>query len=115
VVQWEERELRRREALYRGGRPPPEVRGWTVILVDDGLATGSTMLAAVKALRRQAPARIVVAAPVASRDTCQALEREADEVVCAATPEPFHAVGMWYDSFTQTTDEEVRDLLEAGS
>jgi putative phosphoribosyl transferase len=111
VARWEEEELRRREQVYRGDRPPPDVRGRTAILVDDGLATGSTMLAAVKALRQMQPSRIVVAVPVASRDTCQVLETEVDEVVCAATPEPFYAVGMWYQTFTQTTDEEVRELL----
>ena len=82
-----------------------------MILVDDGLATGSTMLAAVKALRRQEPARIVVAAPIAALDTCELLRTEADEVVCSVTPEPFHAVGLWYEDFSQTSDEEVRELL----
>jgi predicted phosphoribosyltransferase len=111
VARWEEQELRRREQVYRGDRPPPDVRGKTVILVDDGLATGSTMLAAVRALRQQSPARIVVAVPIASRDTCEVLKTEVDDVVCAVTPEPFYAVGMWYQDFTQTTDEEVRELL----
>jgi putative phosphoribosyl transferase len=111
MAAWEEQELRRRELLYRGNRPPPEVRGKTVILVDDGLATGSTMLAAVQALRRQKPARIVVAVPVAAPDTCELLKPEVDEIVCAATPEPFYAVGLWYQNFCQTTDEEVRELL----
>ena len=83
-----------------------------MILVDDGLATGSTMLAAVRALRQLGPARIVVAVPVASRDTCELLKSEVDEVVCAVTPEPFYAVGLWYRNFSQTTDEEVRELLE---
>jgi predicted phosphoribosyltransferase len=104
-------EVRRRERVYRGDRPPPAVRGKTVILVDDGLATGSTMLAAVRALRRQEPARIVVAAPIAALETCDLLRAEADEVVCTRTPEPFHAVGLWYEDFSQTTDAEVRDLL----
>jgi putative phosphoribosyl transferase len=112
VANWELQELQRRERLYRGNRPPPDVRGKTVILVDDGLATGSTMLAAVQALRKLGPARIVVAVPVASGDTCQILEEYVDEVVCAATPEPFYAVGLWYRDFSQTTDEEVRELLE---
>jgi putative phosphoribosyl transferase len=112
VVNWETEELRRRERLYRGDRPPPDVRGKTVILVDDGLATGSTMLAAVQALRQQGPARIVVAVPVAAPDTCELLKAYVDEVVCAATPEPFYAVGLWYSDFSQTTDEEVRELLE---
>jgi putative phosphoribosyl transferase len=107
----EQQELERRERLYRGDRPPPDVRGRTVILVDDGLATGATMLAAVHALRKQGAARIVVAVPVASPDTCNALRLEVDDIVCAVTPEPFHAVGLWYEDFSQTTDEEVRDLL----
>jgi predicted phosphoribosyltransferase len=111
VVRWETEELNRRERLYRGDRPPPDVGGKTVILVDDGLATGSTMLAAVQALRQQGPARIVVAVPVASPDTCELLKKYVDDVVCAATPEPFYAVGLWYLDFSQTTDEEVRQLL----
>jgi predicted phosphoribosyltransferase len=111
VVKEETDELKRREQLYRGDRPPPSVRGKTVILVDDGLATGSTMLAAVRALREQSPARIVVAVPVASPDTCELLKACVDEVVCAATPEPFYAVGFWYQDFEQTTDDEVRELL----
>jgi putative phosphoribosyl transferase len=111
VADWELRELERRERDYRGDRPPPDVRGKMVILVDDGLATGSTMLAAVQALRQQGPARIVVAVPVASPETCELLKAYVDEVFCAATPEPFYAVGLWYRDFSQTTDEEVRDLL----
>jgi putative phosphoribosyl transferase len=111
VANWETEELKRRERLYRGDRPPPDVRGKTGILVDDGLATGSTMLAAVRALRQQGPARIVVAVPVAAPDTCELLKAYVDEVVCAATPEPFYAVGFWYRDFSQTTDEEVRELL----
>lgn len=101
----------RRERVYRGDRPPPEVHGRTVILVDDGLATGASMLAAVRALRKQQPARIVVAVPTASPDTCELLKSEADEVICAMTPEPFHAVGLWYGDFSQTNDEEVQELL----
>jgi len=112
VANWELRELERRERLYRGNRPPPDVRGKAVILVDDGLATGSTMLAAVQALRKLGPARIVVAVPVASLDTCELLNEYVDETVCATTPEPFYAVGLWYRDFSQTTDEEVRELLE---
>jgi predicted phosphoribosyltransferase len=113
IVAAEERqELERRERTYRGDRPAPDVRGRTVILVDDGLATGSTMRAAVAALRRQRPARIVVAVPVGSSETCAELQAEADEAVCARTPEPFYAVGFWYKDFAQTTDEEVHDLLE---
>jgi predicted phosphoribosyltransferase len=107
-------ELNRRERLYRGDRPEPDLKGRTVILVDDGLATGSTMKAAVKALRARGPARIVVAVPIAAADTCEALRREVDEVVCAVTPVPFHAVGLWYDDFRQTSDEEVHDLLAKG-
>ena len=115
VAAWEQRELMRREHLYRGERPPPDVRGRTVILVDDGLATGSTMQAAIKALRQQQPARIVVAVPTASPDVCEQLRSQADEVICAITPEPFHAVGLWYGDFSQTMDEEVRDLLARSS
>jgi putative phosphoribosyl transferase len=111
-VELEERwELDRRENEYRAGRPPLDVRGKIVILVDDGLATGSTMRAAVAALRRLGPARIVVAVPVGARETCAEFEQEADEAICAREPEPFHAVGVWYDDFSQTTDEEVRELL----
>jgi predicted phosphoribosyltransferase len=111
VAAQELEELKRRERLYRGSRPPPDLRGRTVILVDDGLATGATMRAAIRALRQQQPARIVVAVPTASPDTCEALGGEADEVICAMTPRPFLSVGHWYDDFTQTTDEEVRRLL----
>jgi putative phosphoribosyl transferase len=111
VAEEEGQELRRRERLYRGDRPPPKVRGRTVILVDDGLATGSTMRAAVAALRKQQPARIVVAVPVGAADTCSEFQDEAEEVVCARTPEPFFAVGLWYADFSQTSDEEVHDLL----
>jgi predicted phosphoribosyltransferase len=105
------RELERRQRSYRGDRPEPQVEGRTVILVDDGLATGSTMRAAVQALRQQRPARIVVAVPVAAFATCEELRREVEDVVCFATPEPFMAVGRFYDDFSQTTDEEVHDLL----
>ena len=111
VAAKEERELARRERVYRGGRPLPDVHGKTVILVDDGLATGATMLAAVRALRQQQPGRIVVAVPTASPDTCEALKTEADEVICGITPTPFQGVGLWYQDFSQTTDEEVVDLL----
>jgi len=111
VMQRERAELERREALYRGGRPFPDLRNKTVILVDDGLATGSTMRVAVEALRKEGPARIVVAVPVAAPETCDAFRDIADEIICAITPEPFHAVGMWYDDFSQTTDEEVHELL----
>jgi predicted phosphoribosyltransferase len=113
AVAAEERlELERREKAYRDDRPVPDVHGRTVILIDDGLATGSTMRAAVAALKMLHPARLVVAVPVASRETCSELRREVDDVVCAFTPEPFMAVGLWYEDFTQTTDEEVHDLLE---
>jgi len=111
VAEREERELERRERAYRGDRPRLDVQGRTVILVDDGLATGSSMRAAVEALRSQHPARLVVAVPVGARDTCQELKCEADEAVCAHTPEPFRAVGLWYDDFSQTSDAEVRQLL----
>jgi predicted phosphoribosyltransferase len=109
----EEQELRRREREYRGDRPPPDVRGKTVLLVDDGLATGSTMRAAAVALRKLGPAKRVVAVPVAARETCDEFRDEVDDVLCPVTPEPFLAVGVWYEDFSQTTDEEVRELLEA--
>src|SRR5438445_9978536 len=111
VAAQEQRELARRERLYRGGRPPPDVRGRTVILVDDGLATGATMYAAIEALRKQNPGRIVVAVPTASPDTCEEMKAKADDVICAITPDPFQAVGRWYQDFSQTSDEEVADLL----
>jgi predicted phosphoribosyltransferase len=111
VAAREQQELERRVLRYRSGRPPLDVHGRTVILVDDGLATGATMRAAVLALRQQQPARIVVAVPVASSTVCHELEAVADEVVCAATPEPFYAVGLWYENFEQTSDAEVCDLL----
>jgi putative phosphoribosyl transferase len=104
-------ELQRREQSYRDGRPAPELRDRTVILVDDGLATGATMRAAVKALRERGAAKIVVAVPVGPPDTCREFEEEADEVVCAAVPEFFQAVGQYYDDFSQTGDDEVRALL----
>lgn len=108
----EKHELERRERAYRGDRPPPRVQGLNVILVDDGLATGSTMRAAVAALRAQHPKRLVVAVPVAARETCEALRPEVDEVICALTPDPFLAVGQWYQDFSQITDDEVRKLLQ---
>ncbi len=111
VAAVEEKELQRREQLYRDGRPPPNVRGRVVILVDDGLATGATMRAAAAALRTQGPEWLVVAVPVAPPETCEALGAVADDVVCALSPEPFVAVGAWYDDFSQTTDDEVRVLL----
>src|SRR3954447_20867658 len=107
----ERTELERREREYRGDRSPPDVRDKTVILIDDGLATGASMRAAGAALRQQHPARIVVAVPIAAPSTCEEFQDEVDEVVCARTPEPFYAVGLWYEDFSQTTDEEVRELL----
>ena len=111
VAETELQELERREREYRGDRPEPDVRGKTVILVDDGLATGSTMRAAAEALRQQQPARIVVAVPVSAPQTCDEYRMGVDEIVCAATPEPFYGVGQWYIDFSQTTDDEVRELL----
>jgi predicted phosphoribosyltransferase len=115
VAAHERAELERRDAAYRQGRPRPELAARTVILVDDGLATGSTMKAAVQAVRRQHPKRVVVAVPVGAPDTCRALAECADEVICARTPQSFSAVGQWYRDFTQTTDEEVTRLLAAAS
>jgi predicted phosphoribosyltransferase len=111
IAKQEQRELAWRERLYRDDRLPSDIRGRIVILVDDGLATGATMRAAIEALRQQQPARIVVAVPTASPQTCEELKAEVDDVICAITPEPFYAVGLWYQDFSQTTDEEVRDLL----
>jgi predicted phosphoribosyltransferase len=104
-------ELRRREDMYRSQMPAPEVEGKTCILVDDGLATGSTMRAGIAALRHLRPAEIVVAVPTAAVETCAEVGRLVEAIVCASTPEPFYAVGMWYENFAQTTDEEVRELL----
>lgn len=115
VAKSEQGELERRERLYRGTRPPLVLANKTVILVDDGLATGSTMRAAVMAVRHQNPARLVVAVPVGAVSTCDELGREADEVVCLRTPEPFIAVGLWYRDFTPTSDNEVRTLLGKGA
>jgi predicted phosphoribosyltransferase len=111
VAAREEQELARREAAYRGGRPEPAVAGRTAILVDDGLATGATMRAAIAALRQQGPGRIVVAVPVAAAVTCDELRGEVDEVVCVRAPQMFYAVGAWYDDFSPTTDAEIHDLL----
>ena len=111
VARREEIELERREQLYRGSRPPAALTNKTILLVDDGLATGSTMRAAVAAIRHQQPARIVVAVPVGAASTCSDLGTEADEVVCLRMPEPFVAVGLWYRDFSETSDEEVRALL----
>ena len=107
----EQRELERREVAYREGRRPLPIAGRTAVLVDDGLATGSTMRAAVKAVRQRDPARIIVAVPVGSPDTCREFGAIADEIICARTPQPFSAVGQWYRDFSQTSDEEVRTLL----
>jgi len=111
VIRREERELNRRQTEYRGDRPWPDLRGWTVILVDDGLATGATMRAAVAALKQQSPERVIVAVPVGASETCATLEEEADELICLERPSPFRAVGFWYDDFDATTDEEVHALL----
>jgi len=112
VAAKEQQELERRERAYRGNRPPLDVRDRTVIIVDDGLATGATMRAAAVALRQQQPGRIVIGVPVSAPETCNQFRAEVDEIVCAVTPQPFYAVGLWYENFSQTTDEEVRDLLE---
>ena len=114
VAEREQTELERREAAYRHGRPMPSLRNRTVILVDDGLATGSTMKAAVAAVKHEEPKRVIVAVPVGAPETCQALRNLADEVICARMPTSFAAVGQWYRDFSQTTDEEVTDLLEKG-
>jgi putative phosphoribosyl transferase len=108
-------EVARRERAYRDGRQAPELRGRTVIVVDDGLATGSTMRAAVAAVKERGPAKVVVAVPVGAPDTCSSLQAIADRVVCLATPEPFRAVGLWYEDFTPTTDDEVRSILAEAS
>src|SRR5580658_10848334 len=113
VAAQEQKELERQQRAFRGEVPFPDLAGCTVIVVDDGLATGSTMRAAVRALRQMRPARIVVCAPVAAADTCRSLAREADEVVCVNMPAEFHAVSVWYQEFFQTSDEEVRSLLES--
>ena len=114
VAMREQLELDRRDRLYRGGRQLPELRDKTVILVDDGLATGATMEAAILALRQYQPARVIVAAPVGAVETCRRLKELADDVICAMTPEPFQAVGLWYERFDQTSDEEVIALVRQG-
>jgi predicted phosphoribosyltransferase len=113
VTQEELVELDRRERHYRGDRPLPDIAGRDVIVVDDGLATGSTMQAAVAALKQEMPRSIVVAVPVAARETCDAFRADVDDVVCLETPDPFQAVGLWYNDFSQTTDDEVHRLLDA--
>ena len=112
VIGEEERELERRERSLRGERPPPEVEGRTIVLVDDGIATGSTMRAAIAALQARGAGKVVVAVPVAASDTCAELAEDVDEVVCAATPDPVRAISIWYEDFEQTTDAEVRELVE---
>jgi putative phosphoribosyl transferase len=104
-------EAKEREVKFRGARPACTVEGRTVILVDDGLATGSTMIAAARSIRRQHPAKVIMAVPVGPAETCEAMHAEVDEVVCLATPAPFVAVGLYYDDFSQTTDEEVADIM----
>jgi putative phosphoribosyl transferase len=111
VTAAELQELERRQQAYRGKRPAPQIRNHTVILVDDGLATGATMYATIVALRQQQPRRIVIAVPTAAPETCDEFRHEVDEIVCAITPDPFYAVGLSYEDFSQTTDEEVRHLL----
>src|SRR3954468_12706709 len=112
ITQRELLELERRERSYRGSRPPLNIGDKTAIVIDDGLATGSTMRAAVRALREMNPRSIVVAVPVAAKETCDDLRMEADEVICLRTPEPFQAVGLWYEDFDQTSDDEVHELLD---
>jgi len=112
VVREEQAELERRERAYREDRVAPDLQGRIVILIDDGLATGSTMRAAAQAVRERQPSRVVVAVPVGARETCAELASYADEVICARTPEPFSAVGQWYLDFAQTEDDEVRGLLQ---
>jgi putative phosphoribosyl transferase len=112
VAQRETRELERREREYRGKRPPLELKDRAVIIIDDGLATGASMRAAIVGVRAHAPVQIVVAVPTAAFETCKALEPEVDQIICASTPEPFYGVSRWYEDFSQTTDEEVRLLLE---
>ena len=115
VTMAEEQELERRERAYRGGRPPLDVSGLTVILVDDGIATGSSMRAAIGALRKMKPARIVITVPVAPSSTCSQLHSKVDELVCLEMPEPFYGVGQFYDDFSQVSDEEVKKLLDSAS
>jgi putative phosphoribosyl transferase len=111
VTDQERRELRRREQLYRGDRKPPVLAGKSIILVDDGIATGSTMRAAIAALRQLGPARLIVAVPVVAAETYREIAAEVDEIFCPETPEVFFAISEWYETFGQTTDDEVRDLL----
>jgi putative phosphoribosyl transferase len=115
ITRAEEQELERREQAYRGGRPRLDVSGRTVILVDDGIATGSSVRAAIRALRQMKPARIVIAVPVAPSSTCSRLKSEVDELVCVEMPEPFYGVGQFYDDFSQVSDEEVKERLDNAS
>jgi putative phosphoribosyl transferase len=115
VIERERQELKRREHVYRAGMPELDVDGRVVILIDDGLATGSTMRAAAQALRKQHPKRLVVAVPVGAPETCKEFRDEVDEVICGVMPDAFYAVGMWYEDFSQTTDEEVRHFLDEAS
>lgn len=115
VTRVEQQELQRRERIYRDNRPLPSLHDRTVILVDDGLATGATMRVAVLAVREEGPSSIVVAVPVAAAETCDEFRTIVDDVVCAETPSPFYAVGLWYEDFSQTTDEEVHELLTANT
>ncbi|MEA2236316.1 MAG: putative phosphoribosyl transferase [Thermoanaerobaculia bacterium] len=115
VANAEQLEMERREKSYRGSRPPLEVAGRSVVVVDDGLATGSTMRAAIQALRNMGVREVIVAIPVAARETCAEMRAEVDEIVCLRTPSPFQAVGLWYEDFAQTTDEEVHGLLNRAS
>ena len=112
VAEKEHRELERREKSYRGDRPKPEIKNKHVILIDDGLATGASMRSAVRAVRSWNPAEVIVAVPTSAPDTCELFEYEADSIVCLSTPKPFYGVGAWYEDFSQTTDEEVSNLLE---
>jgi predicted phosphoribosyltransferase len=115
VVQREAKELARRETLYRRGRPPYKAEGKKIILIDDGLATGSSMKAAVLAIKKARPARIIVAVPIGPEETCEEFREEVDECTCLVTPKPFIAVGSWYENFSQTTDEEVQSLLDVSA
>jgi putative phosphoribosyl transferase len=114
VTRQEKIELERREKMYRGERPPLDIAGKIVILVDDGLATGSTMRAAVEAVKERSPLKVIVAVPLAAIDTCHDFESLVDQIICLSTPEPFHAVGIWYEDFPQASDEEVNELLDRG-